>query len=369
MNKEKYFSGKYFNDTISSTILFILAYLFVLYVSLFSTAFIAFTNHLDIPLQIDKIDFDRAISSNHSIWDSSENIFVIFSFAPLIIFILGLLSLMLTHKYNKKAFGVFLFWVIFHCIMRFFGDFIFGHIFGLWSSNLVSDFMGLTYQNIYLKLFFIALSLVGALFSPLILTPLIHAFFNPINNNIKQGLKNNFIIPISIGLIVIFLWFLPFININEIGIFILIIVGIYLFCRFINKKYRSLNIEEQQTQNQGYNIQLSLIAVIIFTVILILAKIILTQEIVLRSSAFRREQLDNIFYSSLITGLSLAFLLSIGYLVYNRNKKKEKANKYLEEVFKTSQEQKMDPKMLEGTKWDYQSSIQETAQKYNNSED
>ena len=44
MIKEKFYRSGYFNDTISSTILFIVAYLFVLYVSLFSTAFISFTN-------------------------------------------------------------------------------------------------------------------------------------------------------------------------------------------------------------------------------------------------------------------------------------------------------------------------------------
>lgn len=369
MNREKYFTGKYFNDTISSTILFVVSYLFVLYVSLFSTAFIAFTNHLDVPLQIDKIDFDRAISSNHAIWNSSENIFIIFSFAPLIIFILGLISLMLTRKFNQKALGVFLFWIVFHCIMRFFGDFIFGHIFGLWSSNLVSDFMGLTHQSLYIKLLLVSFSLLGVLFTPLILTPLIHSFFNPIHNNIKQGLINNFIIPSVVGLGLIFLWFLPSINVNELGIFILVIASIYLFCRYINKKFKSLNIVQQQTKDQGYNIQLSLYAVILFAIISIPTKITLTKGVILKSSAFRREQLDNLFYSSLLIGLGLTFLFFIGYLIYNRKKKKDKASKYLEDVFKTAELEKMDPKMLEGTKWNYQSSLEETVQKYNIPED
>lgn len=102
MIKEKFYRSGYFNDTISSTILFIVAYLFVLYVSLFSTAFISFTNQITIPMEIDKIDFERASSSSDAVWESAENVFTIFSFSPLVVFILGLLAVIATKKTQNK---------------------------------------------------------------------------------------------------------------------------------------------------------------------------------------------------------------------------------------------------------------------------
>ena len=103
MIKEKFYRSGYFNDTISSTILFIVAYLFVLYVSLFSTAFISFTNQITIPMEIDKIDFERASSSSDAVWESAENVFTIFSFSPLVVFILGLLAVIATKKTQNKT--------------------------------------------------------------------------------------------------------------------------------------------------------------------------------------------------------------------------------------------------------------------------
>ena len=103
MIREKFYRSGYFNDTISSAILFVIAYLFVLYVSLFSTAFISFTNQITIPMEIDKIDFERASSSSDAVWESAENVFIIFSFSPLVVFILSLLAVIATKKTQNNT--------------------------------------------------------------------------------------------------------------------------------------------------------------------------------------------------------------------------------------------------------------------------
>ena len=369
MSKTRYFKNGYFNDTISSTILFVLAYLFVLYISLASTAFISFTNHLTLPIGIDHINFDRATSGNDSVWESPENIFEIFSFSPLVIFIIGLIALMLTHKFKKKALGVFLFWIVFHCILRFFGDFIFGHIFRLWSSNLVSDFMGLTYPNVYLKLFFITISLGATILFSIILMPLINTFFNPIQNRADEGVKTNFIIPSIIGTIIILLWFVPTFSINETCILVLAIIDIKILSRFIINRYKFVNLSGEFTTNNKYNIQLGIIPVIISILILIPIKIFLTIGITLRSSGFRRDQLDGIFYSTLIFSLFFAFILFLGYIIYIRRKEKKEKEKVSQATFDNIEEQQMDKKLLEGTKWSYQSDMSKKAEKYNHKND
>jgi len=367
MLKEKYFRNGYFNDTISSTILFVLAYLLVLYISLLSTAFISFTNHLTLPLEIDHINFNRAISGNDKIWESAENIFVIFSFSPLVVFMIGLIALMLTHKFQEKALGVFLFWIVFHSILRFFGDFIFGQIFHLWGSNLVSDFMGLT-SSFYSKLFFIALSLGGTIFLSIILLPLVNAFFNPLNNKSDEGVKINLIIPSIIGSVIIFLWFIPTFSLNETGILILSIINIYILSRFIINRYRFISLSGEYIANNRYNIQLGIIPIIVSLAILIPIKIILTISITLRSSGFRRDQLDSIFYSVLIFVLLIAFVGFIGYLIHERKKKNKKEVDDLKATFNNIEEQKMDSSLLEGTKWNYQSDLAKKAEKYNKEE-
>jgi len=365
MLKTRCFKNGCFNDTISSTILFVLAYLLVLYISLSSTAFISFTNHLTLPIEIDRVNFDRAISGNDSVWESPENIFEIFSFSPLVVFIIGLIALILTRKFKKKALGVFLFWVVFHCILRFFGDFIFGHIFRLWSSNLVSDFMGLTYPNIYLKLFFITISLVATIFSSIILMPLINVFFNPIQNRADEGVKINLIIPSIIGTIIILLWFIPTFSINETCILGLAIIDIYILSRFIINRYKFVSFSGEFTTNNKYNIQLGIIPVIISIGILIPIKIFLTIGITLRSSDFRRDQLDGIFYSTLIFVLFLAFVLFLGYLIHTYKKEKKEKGSVSQANFDNIEEQQMDKKLLEGTKWSYQSDMSKKAERYN----
>lgn len=366
MKKKNYFNNGYFNDTISNTILFVLAYLFVLYVSLSATAFISFTNHLTIPLEIDKIDFDRAVSGNDSVWKSADNVFVIFSFSPLVIFVLGLLALMLTHNIQKETLRVFLFWIVFHCIMRFFGDFMFGHIFGLWGSNLVSDFMGITYPNFYLKLIFITISLVATLALPLMLLPLISSFFNPLSHRADEGVKINFIIPSVLGVLLLFLWFFPSFNISEICISILSVISIIIFSNFIIKRFKFIGLSGEYCFNDRFNIKLGIIPLIISMIILIILKIILTNGVMLRSSGLRRDQLDTIFYSTLLGVLFTSFVLFFGYFIYSNKKKKAKKEKDLEETLENIEKQQMDISFLEGTKWENQGDYSKKAEKYNN---
>ncbi|MCK9164071.1 MAG: hypothetical protein M0O93_06975 [Bacteroidales bacterium] len=368
MIREKLYKSGYFNDTISSAILFIVAYLFVLYVSLFSTAFISFTNHLTMPIEIDKIDFDRSTSANDSVWESAENIFTIFSFSPLVVFILGLLAIIATKKTQNKILGVLLFWIVFHSIIRLFGDFLFGHVFHLWGPNLVSDFMGITHPNFYPKLILVTLSLISILCIPIFLVSLISPFFNPIANRADEGVKINFIYPSIIGVLFLFLWISPSFYINEISILITSILSVLIFSNYIVKRYKFISLSGEYLSNDRFNIKFGFKSLIITIIILIPIKIILTNGIVLRSSGYRRDQLDQIFYTSLIGALILLFLFFIYYIIFSIKKKKDRLNKELIETLENIEQQQMDTSMLEGTKWSNIGDNIRKAESYNSEE-
>lgn len=366
MIKEKFYRSGYFNDTISSTILFIVAYLFVLYVSLFSTAFISFTNQITIPMEIDKIDFERASSSSDAVWESAENVFTIFSFSPLVVFILGLLAVIATKKTQNKTLGALLFWIIFHSIMRLFGDFLFGHVFNLWGPNLVSDFMGITYPNFFPKLILVVLSLIGIMSIPLLLTPLISSFFNPMANRAKEGVKINFIYPALFGTTFLFLWICPSFYINEVSILIASILSLLVFSNYVVNKYKFISLSSEYVDNDRFNIKFGYISLIITSIILITIKIILSNGIMLRSSGYRRDQLDGIFYSSLIGVLVLFFLSIIIYSIFSKRKKREEFNQEMAATLDNIEQETMDISMLEGTKW---SNIGENIKKAQSMED
>lgn len=351
MEKNKLYTNGYFNDTISSAMLFIFSFLFVLYISLSATAFISFTNQLTIPLEIDRIDFDRATSANDSVWDSAENVFLIFSFSPLVIFLLALMAVIAIGKIQNQTLKTFLFWVVFHSIIRLFGDFLFGQIFHLWGSNLVTDFMGLTYSNLYIKLIFIALALVSILGFPLLLSPLITPFFDPFSHKVDEGVKINFISPSLIGSIFIFLWFIPSFNINEICILIISVISVFIFSNYIVSKYKFVSLSSENSPNDGFNIKFGLIPFITSCMPLIALKIILTNGVVLRSSGYRRDQLDSIFYSSLLGVLLIAFIFFIVFMVLSIKNKKNKKDKELIETLENIEKQQMDISLLEGTRW------------------
>ncbi len=368
MMKEKFYRNGYFNDTISSTILFIAAYLFVLYISLGSTAFIAFTNHLTIPIEVDKIDFDRAVSSDKAIWDSAENIFVVFSFAPITILLIGLLSLILTHHYHYKTIGVFLFWTMFHCVIRFSGDFIFGQIYHLWGVNLVTDFMGLTYPSLYLKLFFIALTISATIFLCYLLVPFVRVFFDPFRNQTQEGVRINLIYPSLFGAGVLLLWFIPIFTLKEISVIGYFIIMILFLSNFTIKRYRFVDYGDSYEINDRFNIKLNIIPIIILIIIFASLKVFLTKGVIITSSGFRRDQLDNIFYITILLTLLVSLLLFVGYVIYSIIKKKREFQKYMEENKTNVVEQTMDASFLEGTRWDYQADLSDKADKYTNGE-
>ncbi|MDR0971681.1 MAG: hypothetical protein LBM25_04795 [Bacteroidales bacterium] len=363
MNTEKYFRKGVFNDTISSTILFVIAYLFVLYFSLSATAFISFTNSVAPTFEIDKINFDKATFANNFSWTEQENIFTIFSFSPLALIILGLLSFLLIYKTKLTTIRVFFFWVIFNCIIRFFGDFIYGHVFGLWGANLLSDFMYITNGKIFATLLLCSLAFICSVTFPLILKGFISTFFNPIINDPRQGTKINFILPSIFGTIILFLWFIPKINYAEILMSVNAVIATLTLSQFIINKTKHTFLKENSKENDEFNINLNVISLVGIIIILTIIKITLFNGILIKASDYRQDQLDTIFYTSVIIIVSLAILLFIAFLIYNSIKNKKRKAEILANMIVENEEQTMDPQLLKNTRYASQLTMQEKAEK------
>nr|MBP6428935.1 hypothetical protein [Bacteroidales bacterium] len=229
-----------------------------------------------------------------------------------------------------------------------------------------SDFMGITYPNFFPKLILVVLSLIGIMSIPLLLTPLISSFFNPMANRAKEGVKINFIYPALFGTAFLFLWICPSFYINEVSILVASILSLLVFSNYVVNKYKFISLSSEYVDNDRFNIKFGYISLIITSIILITIKIILSNGIMLRSSGYRRDQLDGIFYSSLIGVLVLFFLSIIIYSIFSKRKKREEFNQEMAATLDNIEQETMDISMLEGTKW---SNIGENIKKAQSMED
>lgn|SRR5574344_128028 len=362
MNKQQFTRNGHFNDLISSTFLFVVTYLLVFYISVFSTSFIAFTSGLNVPIGIKGINFDLASSSQDSLWNSIDNVFVIFSFSPLVLFLLLLICVIFMPKWHNNTISAFLFWMVFNCIMRLFGDFTFGLIFNLWQSNLLSDFLGLT-NTIYGKLLFIAIGFIFMFLSPLFLRRFINYFFDPIlTDNLQRDISRYFMFPILIGVVVLVLWFLPSFSFNETGIVLASVISIYIFSRGIVRQFDTINLSAECQENEGFNIKLSIKWSCLIVLLFIAAKIFLNLGFSMYSKEMSKNSLSNIFLTVIIIILAIVISGFIIYIIRESKYKKQNIIKEVEEADESINKEIMPEDFLKGTKWENQSTQRLKAQ-------
>lgn len=357
MNKKNYYYKGLFNDIVSSIILIFVAYIIVLYVSIGSTSFIAFSHKLSFPISIYGVDFEKSISGNESIWDLPENVMVIFSFSPLILFSLSLLALVGIKFFKNKALSLLCFWIAFLSLMRLFGDFIFGHIFNLWASNLVSDFMGITHPSLVLKLVFIFINIFFAFLSSLLFIPSLKYFYDPHKDDIRDSIIKKIIIPLSSLVILSLLWISPEFSINELSITILsLLSGLFLSYKLSRV---NLNIDTSVKRTRNFTIRLRARDSIIILILLILFKILLDRGIYISSYRFSSSQLDTLLFIVLITSLIIfiLFILCINSYYKIKKKKKDKIYKLKRENI---EQEVLDEDILKGSKWDYMRHIKKS---------
>jgi uncharacterized membrane protein len=223
--------------------------------------------------------------------------------------------------------------------------------------------MYITNGKIFATLLLCSLAFICSVTFPLILKGFISTFFNPIINDPRQGTKINFILPSIFGTIILFLWFIPKINYAEILMSVNAVIATLTLSQFIINKTKHTFLKENSKENDEFNINLNVISLVGIIIILTIIKITLFNGILIKASDYRQDQLDTIFYTSVIIIVSLAILLFIAFLIYNSIKNKKRKAEILANMIVENEEQTMDPQLLKNTRYASQLTMQEKAEK------
>ncbi|MDR1847712.1 MAG: hypothetical protein LBR17_06300 [Bacteroidales bacterium] len=313
--------------------IFVVSYWFVFYFYQLLTLIPAFALRISAIFYTGKIDFDTLTSaSSADIWHDADNIFAIFGTAPLGIVFLVLFNVLILSgiKNMSRTLKILCFWNILNGILRFGGNFIFGHIFSLWSSNLVTDFLEISFPSraaqlmcIFVMLFIIFIAIRYSC------KAVIH-LFNPLMGGVKEKILYMVMYPALIGLAYLTLFFsVSGFNQNEFGMAVLSAVFIFYFYWSTARKYRHV-AEKRQINPIELNRKL-----IICVLALSLVKFIDIKGIAIYGTSYREQIIEGfliIFFSSVF----LLIVFGILYYLYKRRKRRKQLLLEAKEIFETN---------------------------------
>lgn len=141
------------------------------------------------------------------------------------------------------------------------------------------------------------------------------------------------------------------------------VIATLTLSQFIINKTKHTFLKENSKENDEFNINLNVISLVGIIIILTIIKITLFNGILIKASDYRQDQLDTIFYTSVIIIVSLAILLFIAFLIYNSIKNKKRKAEILANMIVENEEQTMDPQLLKNTRYASQLTMQEKAEK------
>ncbi|MDR0789727.1 MAG: hypothetical protein LBO06_02910 [Bacteroidales bacterium] len=312
--------------------IFIVSYLIIFYLYQFFTLIPAFALQISNVFYTGTIDFDSVTSSSSSeVWQDNENIFAVFGTAPLVMIFFIILNIFAmtgaVHKLNYSL-KVFCYWNIINGIIRFCGDFIFGHIFHLWSSNLVTDFLEVSYPSKVGALMCIIVALIIAFFCIRSTVRLVKYLFNPFMGGVKEKTLYNILYPVLIGVGFLYIFLcIPHFNKNEFGIFLLLALSAFLTYMLMQRKYR--NIPEKR---ESLYIKLNR-PLIVCVLIVPFVKIITDRGILISASAYR-QQIIEMFIVIIFAIIFLIILISVIYYFYKQRKLRKQMRRDAQQMFK-----------------------------------
>jgi hypothetical protein len=229
---------------INSTLMYVLAFLFVYFIYQFFTAFIAGQYYIRVALFYYEIKF--LTPDNSKFW-YSDSALAVFSTGPIISAVFAFIFIMLFRKYSTEdsLLKVFLLWCVLHFLNRIIGSFAIGTIFLLYGSNLIADwlYLGMEFKILLVTIAILVLLIIGY-FS---INPIINSSnsFSLINKkNRGQFIKNQIFIPWFYGSIILFFFNLPRFPLHELLINLsMLIMLLPVYFQF--DKIMIPNIEEE----------------------------------------------------------------------------------------------------------------------------
>ena len=203
---------------INSTAAFVISYLFIFYLNLFTIVFTA-----------GMFDFNISFDYNHIIYHvkqtdwTHDSVKVMFGFGPLLTFIVGLLALVAYSSLSEEItrFKLFLLWITLHAFNYVFSGIIIGIIFKIRIAHL---FIWMYFNDSQLLMMAIT-GLFGIILTAVLLSRKMafsaNIYFNKLDeNNFPFFIMAQFILPFLLGGIWVVLYFIPEIQITEIYIWI-----------------------------------------------------------------------------------------------------------------------------------------------------
>lgn len=308
---------------VNNTVLFVLAWVGVFWVAQFFTILPAFSLGVKMKIYNSFIDFNsvNTASGDKDMWGSSDHIYNIFLTPFIFTSILAIIALIFLIKWNSDRLHIrrFLFWIIICVIIRVNGNFIFGHLFDLWSWNLVTDFMEITYPSMALRFIFIALSFLLTAYFFIAMSREIKKLFNPYIRERFDNLASNVFFPTLFGSIFLIIWNLPVLPRNEIlCLFLLMIMIVFFMCYPFMKTYRGI----EQNKIEERNIERINSIPLIILGVLFVVNVFFMKGRLLESSSYRHFFIENTIMIFIIVILVLIFTIAVR--TYIRRKKKEK---------------------------------------------
>ncbi len=198
-----------------STVIYVLAFLFVYFVYQFITAFIAGQYYLRVILFYNEIKF--LTPDNSKFW-YSDSALTVFAAGPLVSIFMAFVFIMLYRRFSNddSVVKLFFLWGALHFINRVIGSFAIGTIFLLYGSNLIADWL---YFGMEIKILLVAVSIIVLLIIgnysvfPIITSANSFTLIN--SKNRGRFIKNQIFAPWLLGSSILIFLYLPKFPLHE----------------------------------------------------------------------------------------------------------------------------------------------------------
>ena len=314
---------------VNNVIIFILAYLLVFFVVQISTILPAFSHDVPVIVYSSYLDFNALTSANSDeVWKSADNVINIFGSAIILLVLLFFISVVLLLRWKSKRIWIqrLLFWVIICSFIRFFNGFVCGHLFTLWSFNLVTDFIGLTFPSKIAKVFFVIVMIILLGFGMYFLREIIVGIINPLLEDVKKQLKNNVIYPSIIGSLLVFLILFPISHksatIETVNIIITPLLLASLFRLGVAKKFSFIDKSAIEIEEKKEHLFIPLL--ILTALLSVSLRVVFDKGVKITPNNYDNYILDNLLAFVVISLLLILFLyLLFAYFHHHKKQKQE----------------------------------------------
>lgn len=315
---------------INGTSTFLLAWTFVFYYFQIFTFIPALALGVKMKVSPLEIDFNYVNTTANDInfWTDTDNIINIFGTPAIMLFLLVMVSLILFMRRNFKRLNVrrFFFWLVVCGAIRLTGNYVSGSLFGrsynIWNWNLVTDFLGLTTNNI-LQVTFILFILIITYWYFHSATENIKCLLDPFSNNRIDKLVSTILLPVVVASVIIIAWYRENLPLTEYVCLAMMMLFIVIeTCNHFISRYKGIRVGNDIEAKEKLAVTPLVLAILIAGV----EALLYGKNFVVQSSQYKRVLVEEILLGIIIS--SIIFMLIV-FIVNVRRDRKVKAKRLL----------------------------------------